>query len=68
MMKKTVTFHNFVNAPKKSPKLLVDKEKEGLTESMKFRNVKYVNLRKYFTYTLRMRHANKEQLQLLYHL
>ena len=46
----------------------MDTEKEGLTESMSMRNVKYVNLLKYFTYILRMRHANEEQLQLLYHL
>jgi hypothetical protein len=68
MMMITVAFHNFVNAPKISPKVLkrkhqlVDTEKEGLTERMNLRNVKSVNMWKCFTYLLRMRHANKEQL------
>jgi len=63
-----------VNVPKNSPKVLkrkhylMDTEKGVLTESMNMRNVKYVNLLKCFTYILRKRHANEEQLQLLYHL
>ena len=46
----------------------MDTEKEVLTESMNVRNMKYVNLLKCFTYILRMRHANEEQLHLLYDL